>query len=165
MKDGREIAFIGIGSNMGNPSANCLEAMGRIEEIGDVEIMSRSSLYRSAPVGLTEQGWFVNCVIGIATSLPPLPLLKKLMAIEDVMGRVRKEKWGGRVIDLDILLYGNKIIREEGLTIPHPLMHERGFVLIPLEEIAPDIPHPILDMSISCVADMVRDQEVFRIEK
>ncbi|MBU2591595.1 MAG: 2-amino-4-hydroxy-6-hydroxymethyldihydropteridine diphosphokinase [Nitrospinota bacterium] len=163
MKDGREIAFIGIGSNMGDPTANCLEAITRLEIVGDIEILSRSSLYKTAPIGSKEQDWFVNCVVGVATTLGPLPLLKKLMIIEDSMGRVRKEKWGERIIDLDILLYGDKIVREEGLTIPHPLMHERGFVLIPLEEIAPDVPHPVLNMSISLVADMVRDQKVVRI--
>lgn len=160
-----EQIFIGIGSNMGNPSANCKAAINRISELDGVEGVRSSSLYRSAPVGLTEQDWFVNCVIEAETTLPPVTLLKELLAIESSMGRVRKRRWGERIIDLDILLYGNQIIGDEELTIPHPLMHERSFVLIPLEEIAPDIIHPVLDKAIHYIGDMVRDRRVYRIEE
>jgi 2-amino-4-hydroxy-6-hydroxymethyldihydropteridine diphosphokinase len=92
-----------------------------------------------------DQDWYVNGVISISTALPAQELLKSLLGIEAAMGRKRKEKWGPRVIDLDILLYGQSIIEEKNLTVPHPLMHLRRFVLVPLVELAPNLIHPVLE--------------------
>ena len=119
-------------------------ACAALRERGIV-IRRTSSVYETEPVDMREQPWFLNCVIEVETSLAPLRLLDEIGQIEQELGRKRTQPKGPRTIDLDILLYGNSIIREERLTIPHPALHKRRFVLVPLREIAPTLKLPLLD--------------------
>jgi 2-amino-4-hydroxy-6-hydroxymethyldihydropteridine diphosphokinase len=145
-----ETAYIGIGSNLGNPERNCLEAIDKIGQIPNCEVVRVSKLYRTEPVGVDGQGWYVNCVAAISTGMFPQALMERLLAIEEDMGRVRDgRRWLARVIDLDILLYGREIIHEKNLTVPHPLMHRRRFVMNPMADLAPDLTHPSLGKSMS----------------
>jgi 2-amino-4-hydroxy-6-hydroxymethyldihydropteridine diphosphokinase len=142
--------YIGIGSNLGDPGKNCLEAIERIGKIPKCSILGISNLYRTEPMGVEDQEWFINGAIVLSADLSPRYLLERLLAIEADMGRVRNGKhWGPRVIDLDILLFGRDIIHEENLFIPHPYMHERRFVLIPMIDLDPDLEHPLLGKSMS----------------
>jgi len=128
-------AFISLGSNMGNKLSNLQEAIDRLGSLKDTSITALSSVYRTAPVGNTEQDWFLNAIARLETALLPRTLLAEILAIEDIIGRVRTIRWGPRVIDLDLVLYDNEEINEEKLIIPHPRMIERAFVLVPLLEI------------------------------
>ena len=152
------ICFIGVGSNLDNPAEQCLEAVCRLSSVSGIKVLRRSSLYRTEPVGFTEQDWFVNAIVEIRTALTPHGLLKTLHEIEDGMGRVRGPKWGPRVIDLDVLLYGQEVIQEEDLVIPHPLFHKRRFVLEPLCEIASYTIHPAFGVSIRGLLDRFNDE-------
>jgi 2-amino-4-hydroxy-6-hydroxymethyldihydropteridine diphosphokinase len=139
----RLMAYIGIGSNLDNPVAQVQEAIEELGAIPDSILIARSGLYSSKPMGAAGQPDYVNAVVALDTVLSPQALLKSLQAIEQRQGRVRTgEKWGPRVLDLDLLLYGNRVINTEHLTVPHPGLHERDFVLVPLEEIAGDINIP-----------------------
>lgn len=141
------IAYIGIGSNLGNRQENCLRAIELLQK-KDIIVTKRSSLYETEPWGVKDQPRFINMAIEIDTSLEPKELLKILKNIEKELGREKSSKWGPRIIDLDILLFDDIILNEDNLKIPHPLMQERDFVLRPLCEIAPDIYHPLLKLSI-----------------
>jgi 2-amino-4-hydroxy-6-hydroxymethyldihydropteridine diphosphokinase len=139
----RLMAYIGIGSNLDNPVMQVQEAIEELGVIPDSILIARSSLYSSKPMGAADQPDYVNAVISIDTVLSPQALLEALQAIERRQGRERTGgKWGPRVLDLDLLLYGNRVINSTGLTVPHPGLHERDFVLVPLEEIAGDINIP-----------------------
>jgi len=127
---------------MGSKRENLAQAVELISNIPGVKLKNRSSLYETEPWGKTDQDKFLNQVIEIETSLPPRELLKELQDIEINMGRQRKEKWGPRIIDLDILLYGNEVLDDPQLAIPHPRMRERLFVLVPLAEIGADLRFP-----------------------
>lgn len=144
---------------MGDSVRNCVDAIGRLSKCEDVKVLRKSSLYKTEPVGLEDQSWFVNCALEIRTRLKPRPLLETLKRIESEMGRAESVKWGPRVIDLDILLYGQEIIAEEGLKIPHPEMHKRRFVLQPLFEIAPYEIHPVYGISIKGLLDRLEDDK------
>ncbi|MBT3922203.1 MAG: 2-amino-4-hydroxy-6-hydroxymethyldihydropteridine diphosphokinase [Nitrospina sp.] len=135
-------AFIGIGSNLGSPKENCEKAIDLLHASQGIKVIDRSSLYESEPVGKIEQNWFVNTVVTINTSLTPDELLNIVLKIETTMGRERDEKWGPRIIDLDLLAYENNVINSDTLTIPHPEMTKRRFVLLPLSELAGDYIHP-----------------------
>jgi 2-amino-4-hydroxy-6-hydroxymethyldihydropteridine diphosphokinase len=136
----RLMAYIGIGSNLDNPVAQVREAIAELGAIPDSILIARSSLYGSRPMGAPAQPDYVNAVVAIDTVLSPQALLQALQAIERRQGRERTgEKWGPRVLDLDLLLYGSRVINTADLTVPHPGLHERDFVLVPLEEIAGDI--------------------------
>jgi 2-amino-4-hydroxy-6-hydroxymethyldihydropteridine diphosphokinase len=137
-------AYIGLGSNLADPSAQLDEARRRLVLIEGLEITRVSSYYATAPVGVLEQPWFINAVAAIRTILPPEALLDSLLQVEHEMGRVRKQRWGPRLVDLDLLLYNNKVIDTVRLQVPHPEMASRGFVLLPLAEIAPQAYHPVL---------------------
>jgi 2-amino-4-hydroxy-6-hydroxymethyldihydropteridine diphosphokinase len=151
--------YIGIGSNLGNKKENYLEALARIAKIPKTRITRESSLYESEPLGDSKE-WYVNGVIQIETDLGPEMLLKKCKNIERAMGRKRvRKKWGARVIDLDILLYDAGIVDKGNLKIPHPEMHHRKFVIIPLSEIAPQLVHPVLGMTISELLVHVKDEK------
>ncbi|OGW47752.1 MAG: 2-amino-4-hydroxy-6-hydroxymethyldihydropteridine diphosphokinase [Nitrospirae bacterium RBG_13_41_22] len=139
------IAYIGIGSNLGNRQENCLRAIELLQKKGII-VTKRSSLYETEPWGVKDQPRFINMAVEIDTSLEPKELLKILKNIEKELGKEKSSKWGPRIIDLDILLFDDIILNEDNLKIPHPLMHERDFVLRPLCEIAPDIYHPLLKM-------------------
>ena len=137
-------AYIGVGSNLGDKLDNCRKAIELIDNIENCTVMKQSGFYRTEPVGVASQDWYVNGVICVETGLSAQDLLRSLLSIETHMGRVRKKRWGSRIIDLDILLYENRVIDEKTLTIPHPLMHMRKFVLIPMVQLDPDLIHPVL---------------------
>jgi 2-amino-4-hydroxy-6-hydroxymethyldihydropteridine diphosphokinase len=139
--------YIAIGSNMGERKANCLQAVGFLPEYGIVP-HKRSSIYETEPWGVREQPVFMNMALEAETGLGPRELLEALKDIEKRMGREETVRWGPRVVDLDILLYGGLVLKEHDLEIPHPLMHERDFVLKPLSEIAPDAVHPVLEKTV-----------------
>ncbi len=141
-------ALIGIGSNLGIPADNCEKAIRLLDDAAGIEVISCSSLYESEPVGKTDQNWFVNAAVVIKTSLPPETLLKQILKIEEALGRIRREKWGPRVIDLDILIYDKLVINTSTLIIPHPEMVKRRFVLQPLSECAGDYIHPVENKTI-----------------
>lgn len=136
------IAYIGIGSNVGDGAANCRKAIELLSEAG--RIVGVSSLYHTEPVGRHEQDDFINAVAALETDRSPGELQKACQAIEDRLGRQRGVRWGPRTADLDILLYGDLVSGQPELTIPHPRMALRKFVLAPLAEIAPDAMHPLL---------------------
>lgn len=132
-------AILALGTNIGNRVENVEEAIRRLGADGSIRIVARSRLYRTAPWGVTDQAWFVNGCIGIQTRLSPHELLTRCQAVENTMGRVRTQHWGPRVIDVDILTIGDCQISDPDLIVPHPLIAERPFVLVPLKDIAPDL--------------------------
>ena len=135
--------YVGLGSNLEDPVAQVLEAVEELEMIPDSILVSRSSLYRGKPMGLADQPDYVNAVVAMDTLLSAENFLQELTRIEDLQGRVRDgEKWGPRIIDLDLLMYGKQKINTPDLTVPHPGMHERDFVIIPLSELAGDVNIP-----------------------
>lgn len=136
-------AYIGIGSNMDDPERHARSAAAALAALPDTEVVRCSSLYRSAPIGPIAQPDFVNAVCGVDTALPPEELMTRLLGIEREHGRARgTQKGGPRTLDLDLLLYGAEQRDDAGLTLPHPRLHERAFVLYPLHEIAPDLAVP-----------------------
>ena len=156
--------YIGIGSNLESPAENCLKAAEHLDAHPDLSLVARSSLYQSEPFGITDQDWFVNSVIKITTTLSPEELLRACLSIEQVMGRTRTEKWGPRIIDLDILFYDDLILKQEGLEIPHPGIAERSFVLEPMNEIAAEFIHPKLKQSIqTLLMEIPNPQQVTRL--
>jgi 2-amino-4-hydroxy-6-hydroxymethyldihydropteridine diphosphokinase len=134
-----EPAYVALGSNQNGPQAQIRMAVEELAMLPDTRLGAVSSLYRSAPVGYLEQPDFVNAVALIETALAPAPLLDALLAIEGRHARVRSFPNAPRTLDLDLVLYAQREIEEPGLTLPHPRMHERAFVLVPLAEIAPDL--------------------------
>jgi len=152
--------YIGIGSNLGDRRANTLEAIDRVSKLNGTRVVRASSLYESEPLG-DAKTWFVNSVIEIETDFLPDDLLKKLKAIEKAMGRkpVKGKRWGSRVIDLDILLSDQDVVEKRSLKVPHPEMHRRRFVLLPLAELAPHVVHPQLGQSVSVLLATVKDDK------
>jgi 2-amino-4-hydroxy-6-hydroxymethyldihydropteridine diphosphokinase len=136
--------FIGAGSNLGDRRQNLNQAKSLLSQISGVQFLRDAPILETEPVGGPPQGKYLNTVWKIETRLSPGVLLAELLTIEKQMGRVREEKNGPRLIDLDILVYGDEIISEPGLNIPHPRFHEREFVLRPLAELAPELMHPVL---------------------
>lgn len=136
-----EIAFLSLGSNVGDREKNLRAAVAALPELG-VKIKQVSSIYETEPVDLLEQPWFLNCVVEGDTTVPPVELLKKLRELEKRMGSKKLVAHGPRLIDLDILVYGQQTIDSPELQVPHPRMLLRRFVLAPLAEIAPDLKHP-----------------------
>jgi 2-amino-4-hydroxy-6-hydroxymethyldihydropteridine diphosphokinase len=128
-------AYVGIGSNMGDRLENLRTAVRDVARVPQVRFVRSSSVYETAPVGGPEQGDFLNAVVEISTDLEPHALLEALQGIESELGRVRTERFGPRTIDLDLLLYGDEEIDEPDLKVPHPRMHERAFVVVPLTEL------------------------------
>jgi 2-amino-4-hydroxy-6-hydroxymethyldihydropteridine diphosphokinase len=151
--------YIGVGSNLGNKKDNFLEALDRLAKLPDTKILKESSLYESEPLG-DSKDWYVNGAIEIETKFKPDMLLKKFKNIERAMGRKKvKKRWGARIIDLDILLYDALVVKKKNLQIPHPEMPNRKFVLIPLIEIAPQVIHPELGVTISELLVKVKDDK------
>jgi 2-amino-4-hydroxy-6-hydroxymethyldihydropteridine diphosphokinase len=152
--------YIGIGSNLGDRKANTLEALDRVSKLPGTRVVRASSLYESEPLG-DAKTWFVNSVIEIETEFDPEDLLKKLKAIEKAMGRkrVKGKRWGSRIIDLDILLCNQEIVEKRSLKIPHPELHKRRFVLLPLAELAPQLIHPQLGQSVSGLLATLKDEK------
>lgn len=128
--------FLGLGSNVGDRENQLKEAIRLLDEQSGIKVVKVSSFYETEPVGYVDQPDFLNLCVEIQTELSPKAVLERGLAIEQQLHRVRKERWGPRTLDIDILLYGDQIIEEQDLTIPHPRMTERAFVLIPLQEIA-----------------------------
>jgi 2-amino-4-hydroxy-6-hydroxymethyldihydropteridine diphosphokinase len=136
------LAYLGLGANLGDPPSQLTEALARLGATEEVEILKVSAFYRNPPLGPREQPWFVNAAAQIRTRLTPEELLRVLRQIETALGRVRGERWGPRRIDLDLLLYNGVVMASPELVLPHPEMHRRAFVLVPLAEIAPEAWHP-----------------------
>ena len=145
--------FLGLGSNLGDREQNIKEALKQHQGSEMARKVTISSLYETKPEGVKEQPLFLNAVLRMETGLSPRNLLDALQDLERQLGRERSRKWGPRIIDLDILLYGNLVMKEKDLEIPHPLLAERSFVLIPLAELAPETIHPILGETISALRD------------
>ena len=140
-------AYLGLGANLGDREAGINKALVELIRTGACRLIRISSLYATEPVGIKEQPEFLNAVAEIETDMPPLELLQAIRSVERKTGREKTFKWGPRVIDIDILLYGDTCLTEESLEIPHPEMHKRAFVLTPLAEIAPQAMHPKLGLT------------------
>jgi 2-amino-4-hydroxy-6-hydroxymethyldihydropteridine diphosphokinase len=136
------VAYVGLGANIGDPRRQLAQALSELDELSHTRVRASSSLYRSTPVGYAEQPDFVNAVAQLETQLPAEALLAGLQAIETRHGRSRSFANAPRTLDLDLLLFGDERIAAPGLTVPHPRMHERAFVLVPLVEIAPQAAIP-----------------------
>jgi 2-amino-4-hydroxy-6-hydroxymethyldihydropteridine diphosphokinase len=152
--------YLSIGSNIGDREAQLRKAAGRLKEVG--RITATSSFYETEPVEFTAQAWFVNCAVALETDLSSQQLMVAILSIEEEMGRRRTQKKGPRSIDIDILLFGDEVVNSAELTIPHPAMHERRFVLEPLAEIASDVLHPILRKTIRELLDELPPGQVVR---
>jgi 2-amino-4-hydroxy-6-hydroxymethyldihydropteridine diphosphokinase len=150
-------AYIALGANLGDPAAQVEAACGELARLPETRLFARSGLYLSKPVGYAEQPDFVNAVVGVQTRLSPRALMTALLEIEARHGRDRTFKNAPRTLDLDLLLYDGLVMREPGLTLPHPRMAERPFVLVPLAEIAPDILVPGCGRAIDCLAGLAMD--------
>jgi 2-amino-4-hydroxy-6-hydroxymethyldihydropteridine diphosphokinase len=147
--------YLSLGSNVGDRAANLKDAIARLGSFG--KVVAVSSFYETEPVEFTAQPWFLNCAIELDTEKMPKQLLAGILDVEQQMGRRRRldQKKGPRIIDIDILLFGNSIIETKGLTVPHPAMHERRFVLEPLAEIAPEVRHPVFKKTIRELRDVL----------
>ncbi len=145
------IAYLSLGSNVGYRESHLRQAIARLETHG--RVVSVSSFYETEPVEFTEQAWFLNCAVALETSETPERLMSEMLQIEQEMGRQRIQKKGPRSIDIDILLFGDMVLDAPDLTIPHPAMHQRRFVLEPLAEIAPELRHPVLKKTIRELLD------------
>lgn len=157
-----KLVFLGIGTNLGDRESNLKAAVNRIEKtIG--KVLKSSALYETEPWGFQAEQEFLNMVVKVETMLSPLRLLAEILLIESQMGRVRGEKqYSSRVIDIDILLYENMIIAERTLQVPHSLMHERKFVLVPLCEIGPEIMHPVFMKTMASLLESCEDKSIVR---
>jgi 2-amino-4-hydroxy-6-hydroxymethyldihydropteridine diphosphokinase len=153
-------AYIALGSNIEPRGHYIQQAMNLLSDHPQIEVIEMSSVYETRPVGgPAGQGPYLNAVTKIHTTLAPMELLSVLQKIEKELGRKRNVHWGPRTIDLDILLYSDEIISNDRLIVPHPLMHERRFVMQPLSQIAPDVIHPILQMSARTILESLGEGE------
>ncbi len=152
-------AYIGVGSNMGDREKNLNRAVEMLDMADGVEVTAVSSYINTAPVGYTEQADFLNAAVEVRTTLSARELLEVCRGIESELKRERVIRWGPRTIDLDILLYGELVLNEENLVLPHPRMHEREFVLGPLSEIAPQAFHPILQQRVDEIYQALQSRE------
>ena len=142
----KKIVYLSLGSNLGDRAANLEAAINYLRELGTV--VAKSSVYETEPVDFERQPLFLNSAVAVETELMPKQFLARTMAIEQKMGRRRTQPKGPRTIDIDILLFGGSVVETPALTIPHPALHERRFVLEPLAEIAPDVRHPALKKTV-----------------
>lgn len=140
------LTYLSLGSNLGDRESHLREAIRRLRSVGHIQAVSAA--YETEPVEVTDQPWFLNCVVALETSSTPVQLMQQLLGIEKAMGRQRLQKKGARTIDIDILLFGDVVVNTLELTIPHPAMQYRRFVLEPLAEIAPEVRHPRLQKSV-----------------
>ena len=156
--------YIGLGTNMGDTRANLQQALESLRTTPGMEVLRVASLYRSEPQGYLDQDWFLNTVVEARTVLGPFDLLCALQAVESAFGRVRSLRWGPRVIDLDLLLYGEAKIDSPGLTVPHSRLLERAFVLVPLAELAPGLELLPGLRAAELAARLAREQAVQRVD-
>jgi 2-amino-4-hydroxy-6-hydroxymethyldihydropteridine diphosphokinase len=153
------LVYLSLGSNVGDREAQLQEG-AKLAAVG--RVVAESSFYETEPVEFTQQPWFLNCVLALETSKTPQELIAVILRIEVEMGRRRVQKKGPRTIDIDILLFDDTIVDSEELTIPHPTMHERRFVLEPLAEIAPELLHPVLKKTIRELLDSLPPGQVVK---
>jgi 2-amino-4-hydroxy-6-hydroxymethyldihydropteridine diphosphokinase len=159
-------AYVGLGSNLGDRLGNLGAAIALLSREPGFALRRVSDAYESEPIG-PPQPRYLNAVAQIGTLLSPRATLQRLQAIEDRMGRIRREHWGSREIDLDLLLYGDRVVEETGLRVPHPLLEGRAFALVPLAEIAPDAVHPtaaatVLELRDRLAADQLAEVQRYR---
>ncbi len=157
-----ETVYLSLGSNLGNRVANLEQALHVLPN-DYLTVCTVSSMFETEPVGYQEQPWFLNMALAAETRLSPRELLERCLEVERRLGRVRSIAGGPRTVDIDILLFGNRVIREEDLVIPHPRMIERRFVLQPLSEIAPFAHHPVLDQAVRSLLDACTDPSTVRL--
>ena len=148
--------YLSVGSNMGDPMSNCSRGLESLCADGQVRLLARSPFYRTQPVDYLEQDWFVNAALLVQTALAPLDLLEKTQAIQVQMGRKDDAiRFGPRILDLDIIFYGNQVIDTPHLVVPHPRMHKRRFVLRPICDIDPTVMHPVLGKTVRELLDQL----------
>ena len=150
-------AYIGFGSNLGDRLNNCRDAIGALGALPSCSLLKTSSFYETSPVGLVKQPAFINGVVLLETAEDAHCLFRQMLKIEKTLGRIRTLKWGPRSIDLDLLFFDDQIINTPELSVPHPFLHERRFVLEPLNEVAPNFRHPFLDKSVADLLHNLRD--------
>lgn len=155
-----KIVYLSLGSNLGDRAENLRTAIEKLAELGSVTAIS--SFYETEPVELTAQPWFLNCAVKLDTEKMPRQLIAGILSLEQSMGRQRKQKKGPRTIDIDILFFGHSVIEIPSLTVPHPKLHERRFVLEPLAEIAPELRHPIFKRTIRELRDALSGGQTVR---
>ncbi len=155
-----DLVYLSLGSNIGERAKNLRDAIGHLQ--AKRHIVSLSSFYETEPVELTDQAWFLNCAVGLETTETAEQLMAAILRIEQQMGRQRLQRKGPRTIDIDILLFGDTILESPAVTIPHPAMHERRFVLQPLAEIAPEVRHQVLKRTVRELLDALPAGQVVR---
>jgi len=159
------VAYIGLGANLGDPRLQLEEALARLAGTEEIEVVKVSSFYLNPPLGPPDQPWYVNAVAQVRTRLTPEELLRVLHRVEQELGRSRRERWGPRLIDLDLLLYDGVILFGPDLQLPHPEMPHRSFVLMPLAEIAPQAWHPVMQKTAAELLTELDPQEREAVKK
>jgi len=160
----KNTAFLGIGANLGDRAETLRLAVAKLNAHEQINVEAVSSVYETGPVGVLDQPDFLNAVVQVETSLTAQALLDALLETELFFGRKRLKKWGPRILDLDVLLFGEAVIDEPGLTVPHPYLHVRGFVLYPLCDLIAGEKHPVLGCSFASLLKEVDDGAVHRVE-